>query len=47
MGRHIGYLNDLTYWYNMDDNDMKEVGKPLTNDSDVADLLNILEVYHE
>jgi hypothetical protein len=44
--RDLGYVNDLTYCYKMDDNDMKEVGKPLTNDFDIADLLNIFEVYH-
>jgi hypothetical protein len=42
--RDLGYLNDLAYWYKMDDGDIEEPGKPLRNDTDVVDLLNVLEV---
>jgi len=43
--RDLGYVNDLRYWFKMDDNDMEELGKPLTNDEHVVDFLNIVEVY--
>jgi hypothetical protein len=29
----------------MDDNDVEELGKPLTNDEQVVNFLNIVEVY--
>jgi len=41
----LEYVNDLRYWYKMDDNDMDELGKPLTNDKHVVDFLNIVEIY--
>jgi hypothetical protein len=43
--RDLGYVNDLRYWFKMDDNDVEELGKPLTNDEQVVDFLNIVEVY--
>jgi hypothetical protein len=43
--RDLGYVNDLHYWYMLDDNDIDELGKPLTNDNQVVDFLNIIEVY--
>ncbi|GLT53515.1 hypothetical protein SLA2020_267810 [Shorea laevis] len=42
--RDLGYINDLAYWYKMDDGDIEEPGKPLRNDTDVMDLLHVLEV---
>jgi hypothetical protein len=30
--RGLGYVNDLRYWYKLDDNDMDTLGKSLTND---------------
>jgi hypothetical protein len=41
--RDLRYVNDLHYWHKLDDNDIDELGKPLTND--VVDFLNIIEVY--
>jgi hypothetical protein len=38
-------VNDLRYWYKLDDNDMEELWKPLTNDVHVVEFLNIIEVY--
>lgn len=45
--KDLGYVNDLHYWYKLDDNDIDidELGKPLTNDEQVVDFLNIIEVY--
>jgi hypothetical protein len=43
--RDLGYVNDLRYWYKIDDSDMDELGKPLTNDEQVVDFLNIVEIY--
>jgi hypothetical protein len=43
--RDLEYVNDLRYWFKMDDNDVEELGKPLTNDEQVVDFLNIVEVY--
>lgn len=43
--RDLGYVNDLRYWYKLDYNDMEELGKPLTNDEQVMDFLNIIEIY--
>jgi hypothetical protein len=43
--RDLGYVNDLIYWYKMDDNDVEELGKPLTNDEHIVNFLNIVEVY--
>jgi len=43
--RDLGYVNDLKYWFKMDGNDVEELGKPLTNDEQVVDFLNIVEVY--
>jgi hypothetical protein len=43
--RDLEYVNDLRYWYKLDDNDMEELWKPLTNDVHVVDFLNIIEVY--
>jgi hypothetical protein len=30
--REVGYVNDIHYWYKLDDNDIDELGKSLTND---------------
>jgi hypothetical protein len=43
--RGLGYVNDLRYWYKLDDNDMDTLGKSLTNDEQVVHFLNIVEVY--
>jgi hypothetical protein len=38
-------VNDRRYWFKMDDNDVEELRKPLTNDEHAVDFLNIVEVY--
>jgi hypothetical protein len=43
--RDLEYVNDLRYWYKLDDNDIDELGKPLTNDEQVVDFLNTIKIY--
>jgi hypothetical protein len=43
--RDLGYVNDLSYWYKLDGNDMEELGNLLTNDEQVVDFMNFVEVY--
>jgi hypothetical protein len=42
--RDLEYVNDLRYWYKLDDNDIDELGKPLTNDEQVVDFLKTIKI---